>query len=101
MVFTHHYACTWKKLSATLTNNDIAWFGKLTAIYFYAQSLAVGISTVFGTAFTFFMCHNFLLFNVINFNLCQILTVSVQFAISFPSFLFEHKHFIAFQMLYD
>src|SRR5436309_2669507 len=44
------------------------------------------------------MCHEYLLFNAVNFNFGQVLTMSVQFTITFSSFLFEYQNLVAFHV---
>jgi hypothetical protein len=42
---------------AALANDDVAGYYFLTAIYFNAQPLALGLAAVFYFSFAFFVCH--------------------------------------------
>jgi hypothetical protein len=44
----------------SLTDNNAARSGLLTAINLHAQALGIGVSSVSGTSLTFCMCHVFL-----------------------------------------
>ena len=62
MVFTNTYINTWMMFCASLTYNNIAGFGNLSAIYLHAQTFTVRFSTVTGTARAFFVCYGMLKF---------------------------------------
>jgi hypothetical protein len=57
MIFTNTYVFTRMMFGASLTNNNVAGNGSLTAKYFYAKSFTVGFPSVLGTTGSFFMCH--------------------------------------------
>ena len=59
MILAHAHIHARTMNCATLTTDDVASLGKLTTINFHAKSLAVRLTTVLRTTYTFFMCHNF------------------------------------------
>ena len=50
--------CTSMVRGATLTNEDVACANNLTAELLYAEALATTVSSVPGTSYCFFMCHD-------------------------------------------
>ena len=63
VVLAHTYVKTGMVNRATLTLDDIACFGVLTAKNLHSESFAFRLTAVLRTTDTFFMCHFFLLFN--------------------------------------
>ncbi len=62
VVLAHTYVKTGMVNRATLTLDDIACFGVLTAKNLHSESFAFRLTAVLRTTDTFFMCHFFLEF---------------------------------------
>ncbi len=58
MILTDAYVLTRMVYRTTLTNQNVAGFGRFSTVYFHAKALAGRLTTVLGTTNTFFMCHD-------------------------------------------
>jgi hypothetical protein len=116
-------------LGAALANDDVAGNGALTSKDLHAEAFAVGFPTVFGTTYSFFMCHDnvnlstlgllsgggfFGLFfsgffglgggstylNASDFQQGEELAVALLLLIALAALLFEDQNLVTFQVIY-
>ena len=62
VVLTHAHVSTSTMNSTALTANNVTGFCKLPTKKFHSESLAVRLTSVLRTTYTFFMCHNEIVF---------------------------------------
>ena len=77
------------KLTAALADNDAARRDDRTAKFFYAETLADAVASVFDAALTFFMCHKILSVDCRDFDDGQFLAVTDGLVISLAAFHLE------------
>ncbi len=58
MILTDTYVFTRVVNGATLTNQYVAGLSHFSTINFHAKTFAFRFTTVLGTTYTFFMCHD-------------------------------------------
>ena len=58
MILAYANTDTCMETSSALTNDDIAWDHDFATKFLNAEALAMGFASVFGTTYTFFMCHD-------------------------------------------
>lgn len=64
VVLAHTYVLAGVVNSTSLTNDDVASLSELTTEKFYTESLALRLTAVLRTTYTFFVCHVSLIFKV-------------------------------------
>ncbi len=62
VILAHAYVDAWTMNSSALTANNVTGFCKLPTKKFHSKSLAVRLTSVLRTTYTFFMCHNEIVF---------------------------------------
>ena len=62
VVFAHTDVLAGIVPRAALADDDVASDGGLTTEKFHSESFTGGLATVFGTTYTFFVCHNLFCF---------------------------------------
>jgi hypothetical protein len=114
-VFTNAYIFPCMILCAALTNDDIACDGGLSSIDLNSQTLALRVTSILYTAFTFFVSHiwsilivipkppeaDTCLYDLVNADLRVVRAMTVLLAETLPSFHFEGNHFVTFQLIED
>ena len=58
VVLAHAYVNTWTVNGTALTADDVTGLCELPTKKFHSESLAVLLTSVLRTTYTFFMCHN-------------------------------------------
>lgn len=62
VVLAHAHVLTWAVNGAALTADDVTGLCELPTKKFHSESLAVRLTSVLRTTYTFFMCHNEIVF---------------------------------------
>lgn len=86
---------------SALAHEDIACTHTLAAVFFDAQTLAVTVAPVLGSALSFFMCHDKLAGYGFNFDDGEFLTMAALFLVLLAAFLFENDDFFVTFVLED
>ncbi len=105
IVLTHAYIVAGVVMGAALTHDDITGDALLTTIYLNAQTFAFAFTSVSRTTYTFFMCHFYYVFFLLN-KLClvdavyldlgEIVAVAIHLLEAFATNLAEYQHLLAF-----
>ena len=98
VILAHTNILTWVVYGTTLTNQDVTSFSELTTENLNTESLTCGLTTILGTSDSFFVCHfpkSLKLSDyVFNFQLSELLTVTVQLTVTFSSLLVEDQNLV-------
>jgi hypothetical protein len=102
MVSTDTNTNTCMEFSTTLTNDDIAWDDNFATKLLDAETLAMRFATVFGTTYTFFMCHDLYapvsVIDGFNLNFGKLLAMTVFLLIALAALFLENDDFVALQV---
>lgn len=102
MILAYAYTHTCMETCSALTNDDIAWDHDFATKFLNAEALAMGFASVFGTTYTFFMCHDLYapvsVIDGFNLNFGKLLAVTVLLLIALAALLLENDDFVAFEV---